>query len=373
VACWFSTELARPGSPEAAQIAAADERRRILLDDGLDSSRSAANRPYLSPTTPVRVGDELSFASPTVLGYGFGQWRLQPADGTAEGTFTPQNTRPEAPVPVAGDIQIGAFNVLNYFLTLNGDDARGATSPAEFEEQAAKIVSAIERLGAEVVTLMEIEDTDSTGYSPGDADRALADLVGGLNDEAGYDKWAFVPLPDELYGVDRDVIIYQPDTVDTVGQPVGLVDESVWTNAREPIAQTFSAEGDVFTVVANHFKSKGSGSGENADQGDGQGASNPDRVRQAASLATFAEALRTSARRWWTRSPTRPTGTSTRWSRSPTSTPATPPCTPRTPTAPATTIPSCWASPWTTGATVSYRRSWELLGTTSCAVATVSR
>jgi 5'-nucleotidase len=44
----------------------------------------------------------------------------------------------------------------------------------------------------------------------------------------------------------------------------------------------------VFTVIANHLKSKGSGSGVNADQGDGQGASNPDRVAQAQSLVAFA-------------------------------------------------------------------------------------
>src|SRR5687767_8821403 len=146
---------------------------------------------------------------------------------------------------------------------------------------------------------MEIEDTDSTGYSPGNADGALADLVNRLNTAAGYDKWSFVPLPDELYAVDRDVIrsaiIYQNDVVQPVGASVGLVDEEAWDNAREPIAQTFVKDGDAFTVVANHFKSKGSGSGPgNTDSGDGQGASNADRVLQAESLVAFTEELRES-------------------------------------------------------------------------------
>ena len=61
-----------------------------------------------------------------MLGYGFDQWRLQPADGTADGTFAPQNTRPAAPDEVGGDVQVGAFNVLNYFLTFGGDGGRGA-------------------------------------------------------------------------------------------------------------------------------------------------------------------------------------------------------------------------------------------------------
>ena len=287
------TELARPGTPEAAAIAAGNELRRIVLDDG--ASARVTTPPYLTPDTPVRVGDELGLAAPVVLGYGFDAWRLQPADGTAEGTVVPGNTRPATPGAVDGDVQLGAFNVLNYFLTIGGV-GRGATSPAEFEEQAGKIVPAIEALDADVVTLMEIEDTDSTGYRPGDADAALADLVGRLNAAAGSEKWAYVPLPAELYAVQRDVIrsavIYRPAEVQPVGAPVGLVDEVVWSNAREPIAQTFTTElGDAFTVVANHFKSKGgTGTGDNADTG--QGAFNGDRVRQAASLAAFSERLR---------------------------------------------------------------------------------
>ena len=290
------TELAEPG-PDAEAVRAANTLRRIVLDDGLSSRVSTTTRPYLSPTTPVRVGDELTFTSPIVLGYGFDQWRLQPADGTAEGTFAPMNTRPASPDEVGGDVQVGAFNVLNYFLTFTGPDARGARNAAQLELQAGKIVPAIEALGAEVVALMEIEDTASTGYSTS-ADEALADLVGRLNTAAGYDKWSYVPLPDELLAVDRDVIrngiIYQHGEVQAVGDPVGLVDESVWFNAREPIAQTFAKDGDVFTVVANHFKSKSPGqpTGDNVDTGDGQGAWNGDRVRQAASLAGFTDLLR---------------------------------------------------------------------------------
>ncbi|MGY1720667.1 ExeM/NucH family extracellular endonuclease [Blastococcus sp. SYSU DS0552] len=290
------TELARPGTAEAEAIAAQNALRRIVLDDGTSARVSATTRPYLSPGTPVRVGDELTFTEPLVLGYGFDQWRLQPADGTADGVFAPQNTRPTAPEEVGGDVQVGAFNVLNYFLTFGGV-GRGARSAEQFEQQAGKIVPAIEALDAEVVTLMEIEDTDSTGLTPGDADTALADLVRRLNEAAGRDVWSYVPLPAELYAVDRDVIrngiIYRHDVVLPVGDPAGLVDEDVWDNAREPIAQTFVKDGDAFTVVANHFKSKSPGQpeGDNVDSGDGQGAWNGDRVRQAASLAQFAADL----------------------------------------------------------------------------------
>ena len=294
----------RRGSPEAAAIAAENERRRIILDDGTNASRSVTNRPYLSPTTPVRVGDELGFTSPVVLGFGFGNWRLQPADGTPEGTFELQNTRPAAPDPVAGDVRVGAFNVLNYFLTLADDGGRGAETQAEFEAQAKKIVAAIEALGAEVVTLMEIEDTNSTGYGDGTPDQAVADLVvaperGGRLRQVVVRSAARTSCSPCTRDAIRNAIIYQNDVVQPVGEPVGLVDESVWFNAREPIAQTFAKDGDTFTVIANHFKSKNDSTppqmgNDNEDIGDGQGAFNGDRTRQAASLAAFAEQLRTS-------------------------------------------------------------------------------
>ena len=293
------TEAARPG-PAAERVAAANRARSLVLDDGDGARTTTAGRPYLSPTTPVRVGDRATLTAPTVLGYAFGSWRLEPSDGTAAGTLRPRNTRTAAPARVGGDVQVGSFNVLNYFLTFARPVGRGATDQAQLDRQAGKIVPAINALGAEVVTLLEIEDTDSSGYSPGDPDRALADLVRRLNEASGYDRWAYVPLPAELRGVERDVIrngiIYVRDAVQPVGAPVGLVDESVWDNAREPIAQTFSKDGDRFTVVANHFKSKSPGAptGDDVDTGDGQGEWNGDRVRQAASLAAFTRRLQAS-------------------------------------------------------------------------------
>ena len=290
------TELARPGAGAQA-IAANNLLRSIVLDDALTSRTSITTRPYLSPATPVRVGDELSFTEPLVLGFGFGQWRLQPADGTADGVFAAQNSRPATPDAVGGDVTIGSFNVLNYFLTFTGPDARGARNAAGLEKQAAKIVSAITALDADVLSLQEVEDTASTGYGDGSPDQALADLVRRLNLEAGGAVWAFTPFPAELLAVDRDVIrnaiIYKQDVVQPVGPSVGLVDEAIWYNAREPIAQTFAKDGDVFTVVANHFKSKSPGAptGDNIDTGDGQGQWNGDRVRQAVSLAAFTDRL----------------------------------------------------------------------------------
>ena len=65
-------------------------------------------------------------------------------------------------------------------------------------------------------------------------------------------------------------------------------DGEAFQNAREPIAQAFApvGGGEDFVVVVNHFKSKGSAGPwpGDADTGDGQGASNESRERQATAL-----------------------------------------------------------------------------------------
>jgi len=292
------TELARPG-PAAAAIAAANDRRRIVLDDGSNARLSPATAPYLQPGLPVRVGDPVRFTEPTVLDYGFGSWRLEPSDGTADGVFARVNTRPAAPDPVGGSVHVASFNVLNYFLTFGGV-GRGADNQAQLDKQAAKEVAAIRGLGADVVTLEEIEDTATTGYGDGSPDQAVADLVRRLNAAAGYPEWAYAPFPAELLAKpDRDVIrnaiIYRPGRVQPVGPSVALVTGTAFDNAREPIAQTFAHLGEEFTVVANHFKSKGGGADATGDNVDtGQGAFNGDRTRQAQALVGFVRQLQQS-------------------------------------------------------------------------------
>src|SRR3712207_93429 len=70
---------------------------------------------------------------------------------------------------------------------------------------------------------------------------------------------------------------------------------------RQPLAQTFSlnSNGEKFSVVVNHFKSKGScpssASDPNADQGDGQGCWNAERVEQAQALLSFIGAVQAAA------------------------------------------------------------------------------
>lgn len=326
------TAAGRPGSTEAAAAVTDRAARAVVLDDGATTNfNNTANKgiplPYLTGGAPARVGAGVSFTTPVILDYRFDAWTFQPltqltaGDGGNAATAQPAtfaDTREDAPVEVGGDLSVATFNVLNYFTTTGdqlsgcqyytdragtpitvrtGCAARGAATAESLERQETKIVAAIDALDADVVALMEIENSAPFGK---DRDQALSDLVDALNEAAGADEWAFVPSPADLPD-DEDVIrlayIYQVDAAEPVGDSRILLDDAAFVNAREPLAQVFqpvdgaaSADDDVL-VVANHFKSKGDGTPVlpgDTDQGDGQGWYNASRVAQATALVGFA-------------------------------------------------------------------------------------
>jgi hypothetical protein len=288
------TNVVAPGAPAIA-LQNLNDRSRILLDDG--NNQQNIDPTYypqggLSASNTLRVGDTVADLA-GVLDFRFGVYRIQPVDASAV-TFTTTNPRPAAPEPVGGDLQVAAFNVLNYF---NGDGsggsfptARGATTPAEFARQRAKIVAAITALDAEVVGLMELEN-DSTDAGFG----AIEDLVAGLNDATAPGTYDFVDTG--VVGTDaiRVGIVYQPGVVTPVGSHA-IMDSSVDprfidTKNRPSIAQTFevTATGSRFTAVVNHLKSKGSDCNDvgDPDTGDGQGNCNATRTAAAEALVDW--------------------------------------------------------------------------------------
>ena len=286
------TNVAAPGA-DAAQVSALNALNRLLLDDG-SSAQNPAVVPYpapeLSAANVVRVGDQVQNLE-GVIYYGFNEWTLQPV---AAPQFIPVNERTATPpVQQTGNLKVASFNVLNFF---NGDGqgsgfptSRGADSAAEFERQAAKIVTAIRALDADVVGLMELEND---GY--GDTG-AVADLVRRLNAVAG-DEYAYVNPGLSQLGTDEIAVgmIYKPASVQPLGAAVTTAAYPFDDYNRQPLAQTFQllASGRSFTVVVNHFKSKGcTGAADlNADQGDGQGCWNAKRVEAATGLADWLAA-----------------------------------------------------------------------------------
>ncbi|WP_022904637.1 ExeM/NucH family extracellular endonuclease [Curtobacterium sp. B8] len=335
------TEVARPGSAEAAAVTADNAARTVVLDDGASTNfLSAANQSVpVSWLTqgPVTVGAAATFREPVVLDYRNDAWKFQPTSpitGATPAADLPasfSNVRTSAPENVGGDIRLAGFNVLNYFPTTGdqltgctyytdrdgdpvtvrgGCDARGAANADDLGRQQVKIVKAINGLGADVVSLEEIENSARFGQ---DRDAAVATLVSALNAATGKDTWAYAKSPAKLPAsedVIRLALIYKQDRVQPVGGSTILTDSDAFANARQPLAQAFAPvvakpgkgkgvekpkKADTFLVIANHFKSKGSGTGADADQGDGQGASNASRVAQSKALVAFSTAMQKTA------------------------------------------------------------------------------
>lgn len=292
------TAVVDPGTA-ANNLAAEYAKRRITIDDGRSTQNPTP--PYFPGTVDTaftldkrfRGGDTLTGVTGVVENT-FGLYRVHP---TADATYTRVNDRPDPPV-VGGDIQVGSFNVLNYFRTLDQSPTRGTCGPdrnqgcrgadnaGELDRQRAKIVDAISRLDADVVGLMEMENT--TGVEP------AADLVAGLNDKLGAGSYDYIDT--DVIGTDaiRVGFLYQPGNVRPAGnfEVLDSNDDPRFDDSRNrpALAQTFDevASGDRFTVAVNHLKSKGSACGaSDPDTGDGQGNCNLTRTAAAEALADW--------------------------------------------------------------------------------------
>ena len=266
-------------------------RRMLVLDDG-SSSYDPRPVPYLEADGTLREGDVTS-GLVGVIDYGsisssLSYYKLQPTEPV---TFTRVNARTAAPEAVGGNVKVASFNVLNYFTTLG---SRGAATAEEFQRQRTKIIAAIKAIDADVVGLMEIENNGDG------ADSAIQDLVDGLNAATAPGTYAFVSEPSPGTDQIKVAMIYQPASVTPLGAAINyqVTDDPVYTELydRPPLAQTFrlNANQGVFTVIVNHFKSKGSCPADpsSVDADYGQGCWNAKRVAQAAGLLDFVDQLK---------------------------------------------------------------------------------
>lgn len=284
--------------------------RQIVLDDGSNTQNpdtlifGRGGQP-LSATNTLRGGDTVDNLT-GVLSFGFGDYRIQTHQGV---DFQPTNPRPSTPEPVGGSLKVASFNVQNFFTTLDVDGnpgsgpnslpPRGADSQAELDRQLQKLVTTILDIDADIVSLIELENEFSDVN--GDGKFAIDTLVDALNAVAGAGTYAYVD-PGAAFVDTGDAIsvgaIYKTASVQLApGTTVEVLTDAELTTLgldgtvfdgpdtnRAPLAVTFQeiATGETFTLAINHFKSKGgTGTGDDADIGDGQGAFNGTRLRAA--------------------------------------------------------------------------------------------
>ncbi|WP_426054812.1 ExeM/NucH family extracellular endonuclease [Janthinobacterium sp. PSPC2-1] len=282
-------------SNEAQALIAANAHNLIVLDDGIFVTPPTI--PYIGQDGTVRSGDTVADLTGVVdfgaIGGGGAAYKLQPTQAPQFSRDNPRAASPELP---AGNVKVASANVLNFFTTFtNGSNVfgqtgqgctlgtstsksncRGADNLAEFVRQRDKIVAELKAIDADVVGLMEIQNNGET---------AVTYLVEQLNAAIGGVSYAVVPKP-AATGTDaiRVAMIYKPAKLGLVG---GALSDAHAINNRPPMAQTFRAgNGEKFSLIVNHLKSKGScpSGGPDADNNDSQSCWNATRVQQAQRL-----------------------------------------------------------------------------------------
>ncbi|MEV7969852.1 ExeM/NucH family extracellular endonuclease [Sphaerisporangium sp. NPDC088356] len=256
---------------------ALNQRRRILLDDGSNAQNPAALPYHTNGSNTVRVGDGTTGLT-GVLTYGFNLYRVQP---TQPVVFTAENPRPSKPAKVGGNVKVASLNTLNWFTTLN---SRGANTEEEKQRQLAKLVATLKGLDPDVAGLMEVENNGTT---------ALNTLLDALNAEVGAGTYKGIVSPVPGTDAIQVAVIYKPAVVKPVGAAQSSTDPVF---RRPPLIQEFKrAKGDPipFTMIVNHFKSKGcdGATGADLDQGDGQSCFNAERIRQANAVLGLIDTL----------------------------------------------------------------------------------
>ncbi|WP_062079200.1 ExeM/NucH family extracellular endonuclease [Demequina globuliformis] len=301
------TAVAEPGA-DAVALQATNDLARIKVDDARNLQNvdpmGRGGQP-LSAANTLRGGDTVTGLTGVMTYTWAGNaasgnaWRVRPPSvDAASPNFVAANERPTSAPDVGGDLQVASFNVLNFFTTVDGNGpvcgpvgaeqyCRGADSAQELERQTAKLVAALSELDADVVGIMEMENTP--GVEP------LAALADAMNTATGTTTWTYVDTGVIGTDVIRVGLLYDAEAVSEAGDHAVLdsrVDERFDDDRNRPsLAQTFedNATGETFTVVTNHWKSKGSCPevGPDADQGDGAACWNETRRLGAEALVDW--------------------------------------------------------------------------------------
>lgn len=167
---------------------------------------------------------------------------------------------------------------LEYYLVENLGTGYGPDNQSEHNKQRAKVSKALAKINADLYGFVEIEQGQS----------ALAELAADLTKNTGR-RFTYINdggSPGGSYT--KAGYVYCSDVLEPHGS-LRYNNEGV-DNRKKTQAFREKATGEVFLYSVNHFKAKsGKGSGDNADQGDGQGTFNGDRVREARSVLSHYE------------------------------------------------------------------------------------
>ncbi|MBL4856742.1 MAG: ExeM/NucH family extracellular endonuclease, partial [Idiomarina sp.] len=289
---WTPTQIVMPGKDAKLQ-AQENELNRLQVDDN-----SNVTEPRPLPYSELQHGEQSSLRSGSTLKSFSGiisqfnnRYRIQPTDDLELET---PSVQPQLAEKSDKALRIASFNVLNFF---NGNGVgqgfptpRGADTPEQMQRQQKKIVAALTAIDADVIGLMEIEN-DGFGERS-----AIMQLVKALEKASGKDYAIAEPRAEKI-GTDQITvgIIYQPKRVKPSSHAIFTRQGPFSWGSRPPLAQSFIATNtdQEFSVVVNHFKSKGScpedSESPNSNQNDGQACWNDLRLQSSRELTQWIQ------------------------------------------------------------------------------------
>lgn len=297
------TQLHAAESDAAVALAKENAANRIYLES--DSKAPNGQIPYFptfaqdldqngSSEQHIRLGSRVEGLQ-GVVNYSYNEYRLIATNEVDSSNFVTSGddfdvARKAAPAITDSDLRVASFNVLNYFTSVadSGHDNptgqnRGATNLDEFLIQQAKIVSAMNKMDADIIGLMEVENN---GFGDGSAIQNLVDALNAEIDDV-EDHYTYVEIEEqdkyqeEYFGSDAIMvaILYRANAVtpkeaakvivtpeqhiaeNTITRKEGTESNPAYDKyQRHSLLQTFTVKetGEDFSVVVNHFKSKGS-------------------------------------------------------------------------------------------------------------------
>lgn len=188
------------------------------------------------------------------------------------------NTRADmnAGIPDVGDYRLLVCTMnLEYYLAKNtGSGGMGPSSYAEHQRQRAKVNDALTHVNADIYGLVEIEQ----------GQEAAEEIANDLNASLPGRNYTYINDGGSASGTyTKAAFVYDQNKVKTIGALQN--NNTRLQNRKKMICFEEIATGERFIFSVNHFKAKsGSGTGGDADTGDGQGSFNASRVEEAQSV-----------------------------------------------------------------------------------------
>lgn len=149
--------------------------------------------------------------------------------------------RPAVPTPEPENLRVAAFNVQNYFLTLN---ERGANSVEEQRRQTERLAATLALLKADIWGLVELQ-------SGGAALDSLRDAANAYLGEVVYESLVLAACP-QADAIEAG-LLYRADRVQPLGPAHWLQSKAL---RRCPLIADFQIGGQSWTLAVVHLKSQ---------------------------------------------------------------------------------------------------------------------